>query len=55
LVPYWSDILNKDILQALQISHRGGLLSCENKGNRVIIGGKANTFFKETLRLNSII
>ena len=55
LVPYWSDILNKDILQALQISQRGGLLSCENKGNRVIIGGKANTFFKETLRLNSII
>jgi PhzF family phenazine biosynthesis protein len=55
LVPYWSNILKKNTFKAIQISKRGGLLMCESKGNRVIIGGKANTFFKETLSLNSIL
>jgi len=55
LVPYWSDILNKDIFKAFQISQRGGLLICEKKENRVIIGGKAITFFKEILTLNSVL
>ena len=54
LVPYWSTILKKNTLRALQISDRGGLLICENKGKRVIIGGKAITFFKETVSLDSI-
>ena len=55
LVPYWSDILKKDTLKALQISQRRGLLMCENMGDRVIIGGKASTFFKEIVSLNSIL
>ena len=55
LVPYWSSILNKHTLRALQISDRGGLLMCENKDERVIIGGKAITFFKETVSLDSIV
>jgi PhzF family phenazine biosynthesis protein len=55
LVPYWSSILKKNTLRALQISDRGGLLMCENKDERVIIGGKAITFFKETVSLDSIL
>jgi len=55
LVPYWAAILKKHTLKALQISDRGGLLICENKGKRVIIGGKAITFFKEKLSLKSIL
>jgi hypothetical protein len=53
LVPYWSAILKKQTLRALQISERGGLLICKNKGERVIIGGKAITFFKEAVSLDS--
>lgn len=45
LVPYWSELLNKDELLALQISERMGKLSCRNAGNRVIVGGKARTYF----------
>ena len=55
LVPYWAAILKKHTLKALQISDRGGLLICENKGKRVTIGGKAITFFKEKLSLKSIL
>ena len=31
-------------LNAIQISNRPGKLQCENKKNRVIIGGKAKTY-----------
>jgi PhzF family phenazine biosynthesis protein len=55
LVPYWSRILQKSNLKALQISDRGGLLICENKGSRVILGGKATTFYKEKFILNSLV
>jgi PhzF family phenazine biosynthesis protein len=44
LVPYWSKKLKKDKLHAYQLSKRKGELFCENKGNRVLIGGKAKTF-----------
>lgn len=44
LIPYWSAVLSKTKLSALQISERGGVLSCENKGDRVLIGGQAVTF-----------
>ena len=55
LVPYWSRILHKKNLKALQLSDRGGLLICEDKGSRVILAGKANTFYKENFILNSFI
>ena len=42
LVPFWSSILFKKDLEALQISKRGGRLFCKNNSNRVIVGGKAN-------------
>ncbi|MDA1037292.1 MAG: PhzF family phenazine biosynthesis protein [Proteobacteria bacterium] len=41
LTPYWSKKLNKNKLHAFQLSKRGGVLFCEEKGDRVIIGGKA--------------
>ncbi|MCG8668683.1 MAG: PhzF family phenazine biosynthesis protein, partial [Pseudomonadales bacterium] len=39
LIPYWSNRLDKQELHARQLSSRGGELFCENKGERVIIGG----------------
>jgi len=41
LTPYWAEKLGKKKLSAKQISKRGGELSCELKGNRVEIVGKA--------------
>lgn len=44
LIPYWSEKLNKTGMKAKQISDRGGNLICENKGERVLITGKAKTY-----------
>lgn len=44
LIPFWSSRLGKEKLDAIQISDRVGILKCENKGDRVIIGGKAKTY-----------
>ena len=44
LIPFWSTRLHKDKLYAQQISSRVGELFCENKGDRVIIAGKAKTY-----------
>jgi PhzF family phenazine biosynthesis protein len=41
LIPYWSNRLNKKKLFARQISSRGGELWCEDRGDRVGIGGHA--------------
>jgi PhzF family phenazine biosynthesis protein len=44
LIPYWSEILNKNYLRAWQCSGRGGILLCENHDDRVHIGGNAVTY-----------
>ncbi len=44
LIPYWSKQLSKSSLVALQVSPRGGRLYCQNKGDRVNIGGNAVTY-----------
>lgn len=44
LIPFWAKRLNKKELYALQVSERLGKLYCEDKGNRVIISGKAKTY-----------
>ena len=41
LIPYWSERLEKTTLTARQLSKRGGVLYCEDHGERVLIGGKA--------------
>ena len=46
LIPYWSKILGKKSMTAKQLSQRGGFLYCENKNDRVMIGGNAKTYCK---------
>lgn len=41
LIPFWSHRLGKRHLFARQLSPRGGELWCEDRGNRVTIGGRA--------------
>lgn len=44
LIPFWSLRLDKEELNAIQISNRVGELHCLNKKDRVIISGKAKTY-----------
>lgn len=44
LIPFWSEGLGKNELKARQISPRSGNLFCINKGDRVLISGKARTY-----------
>jgi predicted PhzF superfamily epimerase YddE/YHI9 len=44
LIPYWARRLGRSKLQARQISARGGELLCEDRGERVGIGGRAVTY-----------
>lgn len=44
LIPYWARRLGRSKLQARQISPRGGELLCEDRGERVGIGGRAVTY-----------
>jgi PhzF family phenazine biosynthesis protein len=43
LVPYWAERLGRHRFTALQASGRSGLLDCELRGDRVILGGQAVT------------
>jgi len=51
LTPYWSQRLGKSLLQARQISARGGELLCELIGERVLIGGRATLYAKGEIYL----
>jgi len=51
LTPYWSAVLNKNILSARQLSKRGGNLSCELRGPRVRISGRAVPYFEGQIHL----
>ncbi len=44
LIPYWASRLGKSKLLASQVSARVGMLECEHKPPRVIIGGEAVLF-----------
>jgi len=46
LIPYWSKRLGKPKLRALQLSRRGGELFCEERGERVLIAGKAVLYLR---------
>lgn len=43
LVPYWAERLGRNRFTALQASKRTGVLDCELRGDRVILGGHAVT------------
>jgi len=51
LIPYWAKRLGKNVLRAVQVSKRRGDLSCEFLGARVLIGGRAVTFFQATVEI----
>ena len=51
LTPYWSKKLNKKNLVAAQLSDRGGILYCEDQGERIIIGGKAIQYLKGEINI----
>jgi predicted nuclease with RNAse H fold len=40
-IPFWAARLSKKNLQTLQLSIRGGEISCRHNSDRVIAGGKA--------------
>lgn len=46
LAPYWASKLGKNTLSAKQVSKRGGTLTCEVLGNRVLLTGGAVTFME---------
>ena len=49
LIPYWARSLGKTQLRARQISKRGGELWCEDRGERVIIAGRAALYLEGTI------
>ena len=51
LIPFWSDKLNKKILSAIQLSKRGGKILCEQKGERVKMGGSCVFYMKGEIEL----
>jgi PhzF family phenazine biosynthesis protein len=46
LTPYWSSVLGKQTLKAMQLSERTGLLTCKLNGDRVEIAGKSVLYLK---------
>ena len=46
LTPFWSDRLGKKVMEARQLSARGGVLRCEDFGERIKIGGKAVRYLR---------
>jgi PhzF family phenazine biosynthesis protein len=53
LIPFWSQKLNKIRMRAGQLSKRGGDIYCEQKGERVIIGGSCVFYMKGKISLES--
>lgn len=51
LVPFWSEKLGKEKMQAKQLSQRGGDIYCEQKGDRVIMGGQCIFYMKGTISI----
>lgn len=51
LIPYWANRLGKRELRARQLSPRGGELVCEDRGDRVGIGGSAVTYLEGSIQL----
>ncbi|MEL6133139.1 MAG: PhzF family phenazine biosynthesis protein, partial [Bacteroidota bacterium] len=52
LIPFWAERLGKKEMVAHQVSLRGGILDCEDRGERVKIAGKAVTFLKGEIMID---
>ena len=53
LTPIWAERLGKTLLQARQVSKRGGDLECEMNGDRVLIRGQAVVYLRGEIRLEA--
>jgi PhzF family phenazine biosynthesis protein len=51
LIPYWAQRLGKARLNARQLSKRGGVLVCEDRGERVAISGRCVLYLEGTIRV----
>ena len=51
LIPYWAKRLGKSRLRARQLSARGGDLVCEDRGERVDIGGRVAPYLEGVIRI----
>lgn len=54
IVPYWSEKLNTTKLNCSQLSPRGGELSCELNGDRVLLSGKCVLFMEGKIYLEEL-
>ena len=54
LAPYWASRLGKRKLRARQLSERGGNLSCQLKGKRVRLTGRAVTYLSGQIHLDKL-
>ncbi|MCL2603992.1 MAG: PhzF family phenazine biosynthesis protein [Defluviitaleaceae bacterium] len=54
LTPYWRKQLGKKVMEARQLSARGGVLRCEDCGKRVKISGKAVRYLKGEIEIKTI-
>ncbi|MGH2552335.1 MAG: PhzF family phenazine biosynthesis protein [Chitinophagaceae bacterium] len=51
LIPFWSEKLGKNNMTAKQLSKRGGDIFCEQKGERVIMGGSCVFYMKGEIQI----
>lgn len=51
LTPFWSRRLGKRSLHARQVSERGGEVYCEDRGDRVAIGGRAVEYLRGKIQV----
>jgi PhzF family phenazine biosynthesis protein len=52
LVPLWAEKLDKTRFEARQVSSRGGDVTCELAGDRVLIAGSAVMFLRGTIEID---
>ena len=53
LIPFWSYKQGKDKMLARQLSARGGEIHCEQKGERVIMGGRCVFYMKGEISIGN--
>ncbi len=53
LIPFWSKRLNKNVMNAKQLSKRGGNIYCEQNGERVVIGGNCIFYMEGEITMDN--
>lgn len=51
LAPYWSKRLGRSVLEARQVSRRGGALGCRVDGGRVLVSGRGVLYLEGMIRV----